>query len=74
LLTGDAGINGLTWAADWADSLGLPLQNFSFVQIPHHGSRRNVGPAILTRLLGSMQQENDPTRSRTTNSIRAASC
>jgi hypothetical protein len=42
--------------------LGLPLQKFSFVQIPHHGSRRNVGPAVLTRLLGSKQQENDPTR------------
>jgi beta-lactamase superfamily II metal-dependent hydrolase len=61
LLTGDAGINGLTWAANRADSLGLPLQKFSFVQIPHHGSRRNVGPTILTRLLGSKQQENDPT-------------
>ena len=62
LLTGDAGINGLTWAANMADSLGLPLQQFSFVQIPHHGSRRNVGPTILTRLLGNKQQESDPTR------------
>jgi beta-lactamase superfamily II metal-dependent hydrolase len=62
LLTGDAGINGLTWAANIADSLGLPLQQFSFVQIPHHGSRRNVGPTILTRLLGNKQQESDPTR------------
>ena len=53
LLTGDTGINGLTWAANMADSLGLPLQQFSFVQIPHHGSRRNVGPTILTRLLGT---------------------
>ncbi len=49
LLTGDAGVCGLTWAANQADSLGLPLQQFSFVQIPHHGSRRKVGPTILTR-------------------------
>jgi beta-lactamase superfamily II metal-dependent hydrolase len=62
LLTGDAGINGLSWAANQADSLRLPLQQFSFVQIPHHGSRRNVGPAVLTRLLGPKQQENGPSR------------
>ena len=62
LLTGDAGINGLTWAADAADALGLPLQQFVFVQIPHHGSRRNVGPTILTRLLGDKQQESGSPR------------
>jgi beta-lactamase superfamily II metal-dependent hydrolase len=62
LLTGDAGINGLTWAANNADFLGLPLQKFHFVQISHHGSRRNVGPSILTRLLGHKQQESDPSR------------
>jgi len=56
LLTDDAGIRGLTAAADFADANGLPLRQFSFVQIPHHGSRRNVGPTILNRLIG-------PTRS-----------
>jgi beta-lactamase superfamily II metal-dependent hydrolase len=62
LLTGDAGINGLTWAANRADFLGLPLQNFNFVQIPHHGSRRNVGPTILSRLLGNKQKQADASR------------
>jgi beta-lactamase superfamily II metal-dependent hydrolase len=57
LLTGDAGVEALRWSADYADSVGLPLQQFGFVQIPHHGSRRNVGPTILTRLLGSIQSE-----------------
>lgn len=52
LLTGDAGINALAWAADYAIHRGLPLQQFKFVQIPHHGSRRNVGPTILDILLG----------------------
>lgn len=62
LLTGDAGVNALTWAADYADQVALPLREFSFVQIPHHGSRRNVGPTILDRLLGQIQAEAEPTR------------
>jgi len=62
LLTGDAGINGLTWAANNADAAQLPLQNFAFAQISHHGSRRNIGPTVLTRLLGDKRKESDPTR------------
>lgn len=62
LLTGDAGVSGLTWAANAANYLGLPLQQFRFVQVPHHGSRRNVGPTILNRLLGPRQLETAPTR------------
>jgi beta-lactamase superfamily II metal-dependent hydrolase len=62
LLTGDAGINGLHWAASFAESGGLPLQQFTFVQIPHHGSRRNVGPTVLNRLLGEKQLENSVSR------------
>lgn len=52
LLTGDAGIEALTFAADTADAMNLPLQQFDFVQVPHHGSRHNVGPTILDRVLG----------------------
>ena len=62
LMTGDAGINGLNWAANAAVAANLPLQQFAFVQIPHHGSRRNVGPSILTTLLGPIQQETDAPR------------
>lgn len=58
LLTGDAGVNALHWAADYADQSKLMLQKFSFVQIPHHGSRRNVGPTILNRLVGPIRAEN----------------
>ena len=57
LLTGDAGVLGLSMAANYADQAGLPLQQFSFVQIPHHGSRRNVGPTIVNRLLGPIQTQ-----------------
>ena len=62
LLTGDAGVNALRWAANHAIASGYPLQQFSFVQIPHHGSRRNVGPTILNDLLGPIRNEGDPTR------------
>ena len=57
LLTGDAGGRALTWTADYADSFGWPLRQFTFVQVPHHGSRRNVGPAILNRLIGTPAPE-----------------
>lgn len=52
LLTGDAGIRGLTAAANYAEWLGWPLRDFRMVQVPHHGSRRNVGPTILNRIIG----------------------
>lgn len=57
LLTADAGINALNWACDNADSLGVPLQPLDLVQIPHHGSRSNVSPQILDRLLGPIVTE-----------------
>src|SRR5262249_21078490 len=44
-------------AAAYARANGYPLQSFSFVQIPHHGSRRNVGPSVLNQLLGPIQPE-----------------
>lgn len=57
LLTGDAGVNALWWATNYANSRGFVLQSFSFVQIPHHGSRRNVGPSVLNALVGPIQPE-----------------
>jgi len=57
LLTGDAGIWALTWAANYAEQNQLPLRNFGFIQVPHHGSRRNVGPTILDRLVGPILPE-----------------
>jgi beta-lactamase superfamily II metal-dependent hydrolase len=52
LLTADAGMDALTWAADYMDARGLNTAPLSLMQIPHHGSKRNVGPTILNRLLG----------------------
>ena len=62
LLTGDAGVNALTWSITYAKGHGHLLQQFSFVQIPHHGSRRNVGPTVLNELLGLPQLESAPSR------------
>jgi beta-lactamase superfamily II metal-dependent hydrolase len=57
LLTADAGNRALTLVADYAEGAGFLLKQFNFVQVPHHGSRRNVGPTILNRLIGPIRNE-----------------
>jgi len=55
LLTGDAGVPALERAWDAAESHDL-AETPHFVQIPHHGSRRNASSACLDRLLGGAGQ------------------
>jgi len=50
LLTSDAGIPALTAAADYAASRNIALNDLSFMQVPHHGSKHNVGKTILNRI------------------------
>jgi beta-lactamase superfamily II metal-dependent hydrolase len=57
LLTGDAGIQALDKASDYATQLGFNLLDIRFIQVPHHGSRRNVSPSILNRILGTKVNE-----------------
>ena len=52
LFTADAGISALTQAAYILGSIGINYKNISFMQVPHHGSKRNVGPNILDQLIG----------------------
>lgn len=53
LLTGDAGVQALSATATYAESNGVSLPNtLKFAQIPHHGSRNNVSPSVLDRLIG----------------------
>jgi len=52
LLTGDAGRDALTEAADYAPYVGLTLPGIDQFQVPHHGSRRNVSTELLDRWLG----------------------
>jgi hypothetical protein len=56
LLTADAGINALTWSQDYADAHYLPWSSLGLIQVPHHGSRSNVTPQVLDRLLGPKQK------------------
>lgn len=57
LLTGDAGIQALTKAYKYALSHRYNLQQCQFIQMPHHGSRRNVSPNLLDKLLGPILDE-----------------
>jgi hypothetical protein len=50
LFTGDAGRLALTRAIAYADALGISLRGLNCVQIPHHGSRRNVSPSVLDNI------------------------
>lgn len=52
LLTGDAGRDGLTEAADYAPNVGLTLPGVWAFQVPHHGGRHNVNTEVLDRWLG----------------------
>lgn len=54
LLTGDAGNEALQNAYDFAKNIGINIsQNLKFIQIPHHGSRRNVSPDVLNLIIGN---------------------
>ncbi|MFL5899117.1 MAG: ComEC/Rec2 family competence protein [Solirubrobacterales bacterium] len=55
LLTGDAGVPALSRAWNFAEANGL-AGNLAFIQVPHHGSRRNASSAFLDRLIGQPGQ------------------
>jgi beta-lactamase superfamily II metal-dependent hydrolase len=50
LFSADAGIPALTAAADHAASLNIRLDDLRLMQVPHHGSKHNVGKTILDRI------------------------
>lgn len=60
LFTGDAGLNGISKATDFAEKSEINLQDCTFIQIPHHGGRRNVSPKILNKIIGEILPENSP--------------
>ena len=70
LLTGDAGQPALNNAADSVYASGHSFDSLQFVQVPHHGSRRNVGPSVLNRILG---KPNGSDEKRVTAYVSAAS-
>ncbi|WP_171208737.1 MULTISPECIES: MBL fold metallo-hydrolase [unclassified Ruegeria] len=56
LLTADSGPIGLNEAAGVAEYLNIK-RPLNFIQIPHHGSRRNVTPSVLDQWLGEMVEQ-----------------
>lgn len=50
LFTGDSGIQGMQNAIDYAKSKKIDISNIRFLQVPHHGSHRNVSPTILNQI------------------------
>src|SRR3989344_5772253 len=52
LFTGDAGKTALLNATAYADSLGINLADLRFLDVPHHGSKRNLNSKILKRIKG----------------------
>ncbi|WP_205439416.1 ComEC/Rec2 family competence protein [Halobacillus ihumii] len=69
LLTGDAGKQALHNSADYATNLGIDLRDCRFVQIPHHGSRRNVSPSVLDRIIGEKVEKDTSTTTNTFVSV-----
>jgi beta-lactamase superfamily II metal-dependent hydrolase len=55
LFTGDAGVSALTAACNYADANKIGLSGINFFDVPHHGSRRNLGPTLLNRLFGGIR-------------------
>jgi beta-lactamase superfamily II metal-dependent hydrolase len=52
LFTSDAGVPALTGAVEVATRMGVDLRTVNGLQVPHHGSKNNVGPAILNVIVG----------------------
>ena len=50
LFTGDAGKGALTNVIAFCDSQSVSLTDLHFLDVPHHGSKRNLSPTILNRL------------------------
>lgn len=49
LFTGDAGKEAINSALDYYEKNGGKASDFTIVQLPHHGSRKNIDPAIIGR-------------------------
>ena len=52
LFTADAGIPALTEAVARLQQENFDFSKLKFIQVPHHGSQRNIGPSLLNILIG----------------------
>ncbi|MGD0576692.1 MAG: hypothetical protein ABSA74_01275 [Candidatus Staskawiczbacteria bacterium] len=59
LFCGDAGTEALHCASDYALAGDYNIASqVRYYQVPHHGSKRNLGPSILDKIIGPIQPEN----------------
>ncbi|QKJ23821.1 ComEC/Rec2 family competence protein [Poseidonibacter lekithochrous] len=56
LFTGDAGKESLQNVADYIGHIDN-MCDLQFIQIPHHGSFRNIGPTVLNKLVGEKKSK-----------------
>lgn len=62
LFLGDAGVPAITNAADYADSKNYNIAAMvDYIHVPHHGSKRNLGPTILDRIVGPILPQGQET-------------
>jgi beta-lactamase superfamily II metal-dependent hydrolase len=52
LLTGDAGLRALWTTITYAAMRSVDFSKLWLFQVPHHGSRNNIGPSVLDRIIG----------------------
>lgn len=64
LFTGDAGKTALNSAADYATGKGIPLTDLQILDVPHHGSKRNLNSNILKRIKAGTASISAPTNSQ----------
>lgn len=50
LFTGDAGKTALLNAVSYIEALGTPLTDLNFLDVPHHGSKRNINSKIMKKI------------------------
>jgi len=63
LFTSDAGVPALAGAVEVAKRIGVDLSTVNRLQVPHHGSKHNVGPAILNVIVGPKKAAEQITKS-----------
>ena len=54
LFTGDAGVLALEQAFEKVKNANINPHEIKFLQIPHHGSKYNIGPTILNKIVGKI--------------------
>ena len=53
LITGDAGVPALEDVIKYASQIGIRLDSLELMQVPHHGSKKNVNSAVLDSIKSS---------------------